>query len=88
MKAHELAKKLLAGPNNDMKTDWAQYNRAELEHGISMTLSRVVVEDDRGLRATGFFSMRLVKGRIKYSVTVKKNNCKETEATATADWVI
>lgn len=64
------------------------YNRAELEHGISMTLARVVVEDDRGLRATGFFSMRLVKGRIKYSVTVKKNNCKETEATATADWVI
>jgi hypothetical protein len=52
------------------------------------TITRVAVEDEAGNRAIGFLSAKLVNGRVRFTLTVKKNKCKETITHATADWVL
>lgn len=74
--------------SQDKDTIDRTYNAAELDSGTSKTIARIVVENDRGLRAIGFLSLRLVRGRVQYKVTVKKDRGEETEASATANWVI
>lgn len=52
------------------------------------TIARVVVEDESGNRAIGFLSAKLVNGRVRFTLTTKKNRHKETTTHATADWVL
>jgi hypothetical protein len=65
-------------------------NLADLEGGSSLTIGRVVVKDQKERKAICFLSVRLVNGRIKYILTVKKgkDGKKETIKEATADWVV
>ena len=50
-------------------------------------IARIMVIDDQSRKAFGFFSVKLVNGRVRFTLTVKKNNQKETIKHATGDWV-
>jgi hypothetical protein len=47
---------------------------------------RVVVENDKGEKATAFVSVQMVGGRPRFTLTTKKNKGGETIVHATADW--
>lgn len=54
----------------------------------SKEIIRAVVEDEKGCRGIAFLSVRLVRGRAKFTLTTKKHRGKETTTSAVADWVI
>lgn len=62
--------------------------KSDLADGRNGDITRVVVEDERGCRAIGFLTVKLVRGRVKFELTVKKHRGKETITGAVADWVI
>ena len=58
-----------------------------LENGRSQSVIRVVVVDDKHRRATGFLSVRGQHSRVKFCLTVKKqDNRKALIRDVTADW--
>ena len=61
---------------------------ADLADGHSEEITRVVVENEEGCRAVAFLSVKLVRGRAKFTLTTKKHRGKETITGAVADWVI
>ena len=77
----DLADKTSDLPNDD------KYNTSDFGESWK-EINRIIVEDERGMRAIAFVSDRIERGRIKFGLTVKKNNYKETKANATADWII
>jgi hypothetical protein len=48
---------------------------------------RVVVEDEKGRSAIAFLSARLANGRVKFTLTTKKNKS-EGMVHSTADWML
>ena len=58
------------------------------EDGGSQDICRIVVENEQGCRGIAFLDVRIVRGRPKFTLTVKKHRGKETITGAVADWVI
>ena len=47
---------------------------------------RIVVENNKGEKATAFLSVQMVGGRPRFTLTAKKSHNSETIVRATADW--
>jgi hypothetical protein len=82
-----------------IKEEQIHIDATDLRALCGRSIARVVVENAEGLRAVAFIDARTVHGRIKFTLTVKKNGRSrlmhpekdrfdETIVHATADWIL
>jgi len=63
-------------------------DKSDLVDGRSVDVVRALVNDEKGCRAIAFLSAKLVRGRVRFTLTTKKHRGQETVTGAVADWVI
>ena len=72
----------------DKDTIELKFDKANLDTGSRKCIARIVVEDEAGLQAIGWFDIELTRGRVKLTVTARKSRHTETIVHATPDWVL